>query len=439
MSRINIGGFGTGNVEQASSLAIRYAEALNVRFIDFYRYAIFPQSGRHAKTAYMQIPRRLYTEGMTTTALEWVLALATLMRTSDVQYCTTLPLQGAISGRGLNTDERRWCPQCLDEMADSGEVIYEPLVWRMCDACCTVHATALASVCPLCKRGAQTFLVPNARVGCCRHCGAWLGHPKAAMERAVDERQISASRLCSELVLLPQLLGEHEALVPSKVAVQALWSHFFDASSERMGQAIGETAARIRCYLRGDLTAPLSVIVRLALVTQTTMRQIFVTQEFLDSGSGVTVEPSVVSSLHVLESPSAGRLVSDARNVDDGTQGNPPSSGDSSTSRKIWRWRRRNALGEQAQVRARNAARQAVEKKVSFAHKVKVIVADLKTSGAPQPSIKAVKQLISSRGPLLNPWERMIIASRISQVYSVGESAISDGPSGDSYVQHVNG
>lgn len=431
MSRINIAGFGTGRIEQLSSVAVRYSEALNVRFIDFYRYAIFSQFDRRANSIYLRIPRRLRIEGMTGTALEWVSALTMLMKTSDSQFCTTLPLQGVVSGFGLLTDERRWCPLCLEEMVAGAGLVYEPLVWRVNEAsCCTVHFRALVSVCNQCKRGEQRFFVPNARVGCCRHCGVWLGCSDIEMQRAADETQVSAALLCSELLLLPQLLSKNEAMLPAKFAVRALRSHFFAGSNKRMGDEIGEKATHIGCYVRGEITPPLSVFIRLALATRTTMRQIFVTHEFLCSGGDVTSAHSC-TSCGLQNTPNGGCFQSGKSSC----RGNDDSAGEALSSTTIEsanrgpsRWRRRTGPDESDRIRAKADALQAIQKKVAFVQSVERVVTDLKESGAPRPSVECVRILISSRASALNPWERTVITSSVSQAYAVGEDAISDGP-----------
>jgi TniQ len=428
MSRIQIGGEGTGRIEQLSSFAARYAEALDVRLIDFYRYGILTQFGRvPSNPCRLFVPAKLVIDGIGETAIKWAAALASLTGLSGLQRCSVLPFQGALASRRLVTLPRRWCPHCLEEMADGSGPVYEPLVWRICEVeCCTRHLIQLVDKCPSCQLGGQTSLVANARVGCCRHCGAWLGCPISSESAAVVGRSgLAQAALCEELLLIPQKLGEEEAIASSDVTVRVLRDTFFEGSGSHMARCIGELPGQLNAYARGDYPAPLHVFLRVARVTGASMRQIFVTHDFDDTGP-----PSdglfPLRRARPWKSAARDVVVGELKKAVD-------NNGDVSVRQvaiglntdpvNVWRWFPDQAK-QLSQLHARRVARGMAEKKVAYMKKVRDVVFALRASGAEQPTEGDMRVLLDDPGATLNPWKRAVIAGLIAEAYSVGERAI---------------
>lgn len=120
----------------------------------------------------------------------------------DARLMTLLPWQDVLAANGspLLARARQWCPTCLAEMAEAGE-IYGPLVWSL-DAytLCTRHEQSLHRECPWCHRR-QAFIPRYPDLGRCTACGGFLGVAQAgetgietrAFAPAEDERWAAAA------------------------------------------------------------------------------------------------------------------------------------------------------------------------------------------------------------------------------------------------------
>jgi hypothetical protein len=253
---------GTPLVESLTSYLLRHAEAygippqtlvraelgplLETRLLDRTNHvASFLRSTGHAFN------------GKDTLARKLCRALSGLTARDDLAYATLLPWAGTISSIELVRAERAWCAQCLQEWADTGQVLYEPLLWAVVlVTVCPRHRHALQMTCldPACGARAP-MLAPNMRVGYCPRCQGWLGRPPdASPDQAATasdvEQEESAWRLW-----VAGAVGEMLACAPTLSAWPLRWS--LGATIERYARAVGGVTALAR-----EAQLPISTIVR---------------------------------------------------------------------------------------------------------------------------------------------------------------------------------
>ncbi|HEX9130744.1 MAG TPA: TniQ family protein, partial [Ktedonobacteraceae bacterium] len=113
--------------------------------------------------------------GTSASAGELVRVLEELTHRDNLRMLTMLPWAEALSCKDLIRRTKAWCPCCYQEWLQEGKPIYDPLLWSLeIVTFCTRHAIWLQEYCPYCKRH-LTMLAAQVRLGCCSHCGAWLG------------------------------------------------------------------------------------------------------------------------------------------------------------------------------------------------------------------------------------------------------------------------
>lgn len=120
--------------------------------------------------------------GMGQTASDWVFALNVLTGRTDLAQLTFLPWVDTLPTKiSLVCRHRRWCPECLDEMLESGTAIHERLIWTVNSLqLCPWHLTKLEACCPACGHRHCSELPGRRLAGFCSRCFAWLG--KASYE-----------------------------------------------------------------------------------------------------------------------------------------------------------------------------------------------------------------------------------------------------------------
>jgi transcriptional regulator with XRE-family HTH domain len=110
-------------------------------------------------------------------ARDGVQALETLTGRRDLLYLTLLPWAVGLSSHGLLRRNRAWCPDCYAAWQQTGQTIYEPLLWALeVVKSCPQHQRWLSDRCPHthCRQVAP-ILAPGSRPGYCPRCAGWLG------------------------------------------------------------------------------------------------------------------------------------------------------------------------------------------------------------------------------------------------------------------------
>lgn len=171
-------GIGTAYVESLSSYISRLATIHNLSISIFLKFAISPllkkdylknelEKGITKSTA-------RYINENSIVCIDYVNALELLTGRKDILNLTMLNWSGILS-KDMSSRQRKWCPECLNQMQLESKIIYEPLIWYLADIeKCDIHKVQLQDKCPDCKRGLP-FLHSKYQVGYCQYCNSWLG------------------------------------------------------------------------------------------------------------------------------------------------------------------------------------------------------------------------------------------------------------------------
>ncbi|MBU0493747.1 MAG: TniQ family protein, partial [Chloroflexi bacterium] len=177
---------GTPLVESLTSYIVRLAEAHCVRPRTLVTRELVPLLGRphlakpgdNSISAFWSKDARAL-NGTRTLARDWVQALETLTRRTDLRFLTLLTWADVLPTSGLLRPTRAWCPACYEEWRTGGQVVYEPLLWTLqVVAICSRHQRWLCLQCPDCQQPLP-LLTSRSRPGCCPRCEAWLGSSPA--------------------------------------------------------------------------------------------------------------------------------------------------------------------------------------------------------------------------------------------------------------------
>lgn len=107
----------------------------------------------------------------------FVTAVEELTGMPNLRNLTLLPWQNLFphNGQGLLVRHRQWCPVCLYEQRQRGDMTTFPLVWSFeTYRVCRSHSVPLEQSCPCCGKR-QPFVPHFPDLGICSHCRQPLG------------------------------------------------------------------------------------------------------------------------------------------------------------------------------------------------------------------------------------------------------------------------
>jgi hypothetical protein len=177
--RLPLEGRGTCRQESLLSYLHRLARAHNVAPMDLVvRHVVPACSIRGAQYGFSFSNIRVRTaDGYVKYARELMQALTSLTCAENLADGTFLHWESLLDphGGGLLHPLRRWCPSCVAEATDAGDVVSYDLLWSsyVVDHC-AIHLTALVWNCPSCD-AKQPFLSQSSSYGRCHACRGLLG------------------------------------------------------------------------------------------------------------------------------------------------------------------------------------------------------------------------------------------------------------------------
>jgi DNA-binding transcriptional regulator YiaG len=176
-------GVGSPMVESLTSYLTRLAEAHSVPLYKLFLQEILPQFNT-IKEDYI-VPRDLTglwskcsaLNGVTDLARNHVHALELLTIRSDLNFLTMLKWADVLPPRGLIRRTRAWCPSCYEAWRNSGQIVYDPLIWALeVVTICPKHHQKLCLRCPYHDCQHEQFHFTSRYVsGYCSWCRRWLG------------------------------------------------------------------------------------------------------------------------------------------------------------------------------------------------------------------------------------------------------------------------
>ncbi len=177
-------GVGTTRVESLTGYIARLAEAHGVEANKLVTREMLLLLGRanlldplgHGRTVFWQ----KLTPGINGTqalARDVVRALESLTLRSNLRCLTMRTWAEVMPTVGLLHRTWAWCPACYEEWRQTGQVVYEPLLWAVgVVTVCPHHRRRLQRLCPYpdCRRS-RPALGRRSRPGHCPWCERWLG------------------------------------------------------------------------------------------------------------------------------------------------------------------------------------------------------------------------------------------------------------------------
>lgn len=111
-------------------------------------------------------------------------ALEALTGRNDLRFLTMSPWRHVLGRTKLLRPHLAWCPRCYHEWRQSGQPLYQPLVWALdVVQVCVKHHQALGHCCPNadCQKRLPLINGPG-QLGHCPFCHRWLGSGSATTQ-----------------------------------------------------------------------------------------------------------------------------------------------------------------------------------------------------------------------------------------------------------------
>ena len=166
-------GLGTPMVECLTSYFSRLAQAHCLSPGALTQYELMPRGAGARNMFSCKTHARSHTSGINgkdSVAANFVSVLGKLTSRGDLKYLTMIPWKSLLPSKFLMRNVAAWCPDCLIGWEQSGEPVYEPLLWTLeLVKFCPYHRRPLRLTCPHCKRP-QGVLGQRSRVGFCARC-----------------------------------------------------------------------------------------------------------------------------------------------------------------------------------------------------------------------------------------------------------------------------
>lgn len=149
--------------------------------------------------------------GSGSTAANLVTVFEKLTLRNDLRFTTMLPWAEVIPHMSLIRQHRAWCPDCYNDWRESGQDIYDPLIWAIASvSVCHEHLRYLESKCTYCNQ--QFHHLFNRTVpGYCTKCNHWLGVSPNRSHLAISEDELDWQAWVNENI--GNLLAEAPRLI----------------------------------------------------------------------------------------------------------------------------------------------------------------------------------------------------------------------------------
>lgn len=168
-------GIGTPYVESLTSYINRLARAHCVEPMTLVIHEILPylrKLGGQGSTH----QRLLTINGIGFLTNQWVQAVEELSLCRNLRFLTMLTWSNVIDFHGVVHNTRAWCPSCYEEALQTGQIIYDPLIWSLrVMTRCPRHHQSLSYRCP--NQNCQSVLPyfsGGSRPGYCPKCESCL-------------------------------------------------------------------------------------------------------------------------------------------------------------------------------------------------------------------------------------------------------------------------
>lgn len=314
-------GLGTAAVESLTGYISRLAETHGVTPRILMAHELVPLLGRERLTrpvngglsSFLSKDTRSL-NGTGRLAQDMVAVLQTLTLRQDLRFLTLLTWEPVLPSRGLLRRNRVWCPVCYHSWWQTGQIIYEPLLWSLeVVTICPIHHCYLMSTCPYpdCQMP-QPILGPHTQPGHCSHCLRWLGLPLQDLpskSKAVPENEDAWQTWVTQET---GALLATAADIPSEPTLQNIYNsvnrwidRITQGNADAFARLLQVSPSSISCWRSQRQRIQLGILLRLCHLLGTSLRHIFT------QGSNAVVESNFNKNGWTLEAarPKCSRRV----------------------------------------------------------------------------------------------------------------------------------
>jgi AcrR family transcriptional regulator len=198
--------------------------------------------------------------GMTPLVREWVRVLEQLTGREELQFLTMLVWADIADQKGLVRRTRAWCAACYDEWLQTGQEIYEPLLWNVKAVTrCPLHHQDLLDRCP--RQGCQQpipIFTSLSSPSHCPKCGSSLAMSASRVTMIAsltdkpgqDIQGWNANATAALLSAAPLL-----STIPSRdrvsAGITAYISHTVSGSDDVLARKLGVSKQQLMDWQRG--------------------------------------------------------------------------------------------------------------------------------------------------------------------------------------------
>lgn len=146
-------------------------------------------------------------------------------------------LEGYVWGVGLLKARQSWCPKCLRQQRQAGEVVHLPLAWNIStSSVCSIHGDYLIDRCPNCSH--QHYALNRTQPpGICPKCREFLGtcgNDEGHTQTQIDPKDSIISRMTLELIANGRELLRRQPFNRFARNARAIREQCFSGNSSRM-------------------------------------------------------------------------------------------------------------------------------------------------------------------------------------------------------------
>lgn len=271
-------GVGSPLVESLTSYVARLSAVHCVSPSTLLRTQIVPLLAPFGREICLLLRQRSITlNGPSRMATLLVQALSQLTLRGDLTLLTMLPYKEVLSRLALLRRSKAWCSCCLENWRESGQIIYEPLLWMLSLVTfCPHHAQPLESQCPNpdCLH-LQMPLAARCQPGYCTWCGQWLGSEKKGVHLELTEREQAGQLQGSQMVaaLLAATCDPSQHYLKETFALTLLRSvnHVASGKISVFARGLQVQASTVWQWQHGPMAPQLEMLVKIAAFLNTSL------------------------------------------------------------------------------------------------------------------------------------------------------------------------
>ncbi len=196
-------------------------------------------------------------------------ALELLTLRTDLRGLALTALTEILPVRGLTRKTLAWCPLCYEEWQESGQILYDPLLWMFREiSICTRHGVRLHTHCPHCARSLP-HLTWRSRPGYCAFCSGalFVRQEDGVRTVTVDSHEFAWQQwvthaLGTVVARLPEISVEPKRERIRLVVSDAV-EHLADGNAAAFARSLGLPRGTVENWRQGKRIPEMDMLLRL--------------------------------------------------------------------------------------------------------------------------------------------------------------------------------